>query len=81
MNATAKELYGSALQLSDAERAELAALLIASLDPEYDRNLDEAWEAEIKRRTDELDAGAVKAIPWSEARCMILGHSDGPTAD
>ena len=81
MNATAKQLYDNALHLPDSERAELAALLIESLDPDVDREVDEAWDAEIKRRIDELDNGAVTAVPWPEARRMILGLSDGPSGD
>ena len=81
MNTAAHKLYDSALQLSDSERAELAAWLIESLDPEVDNDVDAAWDAEIKRRIDELDSGAVAAIPWPEARRMILGLSDGPSPD
>ena len=81
MNTTAKQLYDNALRLPDSERAELAAWLIESLDPEVDRDVDEAWDVEIKRRIDELDSGAVTAVPWPEARRMILGLSDGPSGD
>ena len=81
MNATAKQLYDNALHLPDSERAELAAWLIESLDPDVDREVDEAWDAECKRRIDELDSGAVTAVPWPEARRMILGLSDGPSGD
>lgn len=81
MNTTAKQLYDNALQLPDSERSELAAWLIESLDPEVDRDVENAWDVEIKRRIDELDSGAVTAVPWPEARRMILGLSDGPSAD
>ncbi|MEO8496967.1 MAG: addiction module protein [Planctomycetota bacterium] len=81
MNASAKQLYDHTLHLPDSERAELAALLIESLDPAVDQEVDEAWDAEIKRRVNELDSGAVTAVPWPEARRMILGLFDGPTGD
>ena len=81
MNNTAKQLYDNALHLPDSERAELAARLIESLDSEVDREVDAAWDAEIKRRIVELDSGAVKAVPWPEARRMILGLSDGPSGN
>ena len=81
MTTTARQIYDDALQLSDSERAELAAWLIESLDPKIDRDVDEAWSGEIKRRIDELDSGAVTAVPWPEARRMILGLSDEPSAD
>ena len=81
MNTTAKQLYDNALQLPDSERSELAAWLIESLDPEVDRDVERAWDVEIKRRIDELDSGAVTAVPWPEARRIILGLSDGPSGD
>mgnify|MGYP003952290755 CR=1 FL=1 len=81
MNTTAKQLYDNALHLPDSERAELAAWLIESLDPDVDREVDEAWGAEIKHRVDELGSGTVSTVPWPDARRMILGLSDGPSGD
>lgn len=81
MNTRTRQLYDNALQLPDCERAELAAWLIESLDRGIDDDVDAVWDAEIKRRIEELDRGAVTAVPWSEARRMILGLSDGPSAD
>jgi len=72
MNTTTKQLYADALRLPDSERAELAGWLIESLDPEVDDELDEAWNTEIQHRIEELDRGEVTAVPWSEARRMIL---------
>jgi putative addiction module component (TIGR02574 family) len=81
MHTTAKQLYDNALALPESERAELAAWLIESLDTDVDDNVNAAWDDEIKRRIEELDSGAVTAVPWPEARRMILGLSDGPSAD
>jgi putative addiction module component (TIGR02574 family) len=81
MNTSTKQLYDNALQLPDGERAELAAWLIESLDREVDDDVEAVWDAEIRRRIDELDSGAVTAVPWPEARRMILGLSDGPSTD
>jgi len=81
MNASAKQLYDRALQLPDGERAELAARLIESLDPDVDEDMDAAWGREIQRRLAELDSGQVAAVPWPEARRMILGQTDGSPAD
>ena len=77
MNTIARELYDTALQLPDSERAELAAKLIESLDTD----VDTAWDTEIKRRIGELDSGEVTAVPWPEARRIILGITDGPSPD
>jgi len=81
MNTAAHKLYDSALQLPDSERAELAAWLIESLDPGVDDDVGAAWDAEIKHRVEELDNGAIAAVPWSEARRMILGLSDATSSD
>ena len=80
MNTTAQALYDNALSLPDSERAELAARLIESLDAEVDEDVNAAWDDEIKRRIQELDSGVVTTVPWPEARRIILGLSDGPSA-
>lgn len=49
MNTSAQQLYDNALQLPDSKRADLAAWLIESLDPEVGSDVDSAWDAEIKR--------------------------------
>ena len=41
--------------LSEAERAELASDLVASLDGPADSNLSEAWDVEICRRINEIE--------------------------
>jgi len=81
MNTRTRQLYDNALQLPDCERAELAAWLIESLDREVDDDVEAVWDAEIRRRIDELDRGVVTAVPWPEARRMILGLSDAPSTD
>lgn len=81
MSTTAKQLYNNALSLPESERAELAAWLIESLDTGVDDDVNAAWDDEIKRRIEELDSGTVTTVPWPEARRMILGLSDGPSAN
>jgi putative addiction module component (TIGR02574 family) len=48
-----------------AERARLAALLLASIEPS-EPDLATAWDEEIARRGAELDAGEVQAIPVAD---------------
>ena len=81
MNSSAKQLLDNALDLPDSERAELAARLIESLDPGADSDVDAAWDDEIRRRVQELDSSQVTAVPWPEARRIILGPADEPSAD
>ena len=71
MTVSADQLLEDALRLSEKERAEMAARLIDSLDPEVEPEAAAAWNAEIQRRLAELDAGVVKPIPWPDARQLI----------
>jgi putative addiction module component (TIGR02574 family) len=67
-----KRVLSDALRLPAAARAALAAELIASLDEHVDPDAEAAWSLEIRRRLDEIDSGAVRPIPWSDARRRIL---------
>ena len=53
------------LKLPAAERARLAERLIASLDE--DAEVDRAWIEEARRRDEELDSGAVRALPLEDS--------------
>jgi putative addiction module component (TIGR02574 family) len=64
----AGELLKHALTLSHEERAELASNLIDSLDPTVDPNAEQAWQAEIARRLEDVETGNVKTLPWEEVR-------------
>ena len=57
-----------------AEREELIEELSASLDA---TDLGEYWEAEIKRRRDDVDAGRVKTVPAEEV--CARPATDGPS--
>lgn len=56
-----EELEAEVLNLPPAERSRLLDRLLASLD--QDRSIEEAWMKEAKRRDDEIESGAVAAIP------------------
>lgn len=68
MTENVQQLFDSALQLNDQDRAELAGLLLGSLDEGVDPDAQAAWSDEIARRLEELNSGAVKPIPWGEVR-------------
>ena len=72
MNADAKKVLEEALRLPPEARAAVASSLIESLDTEVDPDAEAAWAVEIERRLKEIDSGAVKLIPWAEARKRIL---------
>ena len=76
MTVKAKELLDGALQLGATERAELAGLLIDSLDEDgCDDDVQQAWSNEIAHRLAELDSGSVKTIPWAEVRRRMTQQS------
>ena len=76
MTRRGQKVLEEALTLPPEERADLAATLIDSLDEREDEAVEEAWAREIQRRMREVESGAVKTIPWSEARKRILALRD-----
>jgi putative addiction module component (TIGR02574 family) len=63
-----ERLRAEALRLSDAERAELAHDLVRSLDEPADPDAADAWDREVARRLDAIDAGTAKLIDREELR-------------
>jgi putative addiction module component (TIGR02574 family) len=57
-----------AMALPEEERLELIEALIASLHADGQPPFDESWREVIQRRSEELAAGAVKPVPWSEVK-------------
>ena len=80
MTQTARQLLADALELPDDDRAGLAAALVESLDREADSpgEVEASWSAEIQRRLREVESGAVKPVPWKQARRIIFGSEDEP---
>ena len=68
MNARVDHILDEALALPDDERSAVAAALLDSLENADPTAVSEAWRAEIKRRRDELRAGHVRPIPWTEVK-------------
>ena len=68
MSGVLAELEEKAVQLSEAERAELALALIESLDgpAESEAEVEEAWRIEIDRRVAQVEQGEVELIPGDE---------------
>jgi len=71
MARTVQDLYEKAVELPEEDRAELAGLLLESLEARYDVGVEEAWAAEIERRMAEYQAGRVKTISWQELRAHL----------
>ena len=71
MTSRAQELLREALTLPIAERADVAAELLASLDAAEADNpaeVEAAWAAEIERRARRVIAGESAGIPWADVR-------------
>ena len=77
MGTNSNHIFRQALSLSEGDRAALAASLLQSLDPEIDDDAGDIWDAEIKRRIDEIDNGAVELIPWAEVRKELRDIRNG----
>ncbi len=67
--AALQRIEADALRLSPDERAALAERLWASV--EGSDSPDPAWEAEIRRRMQEVDSGAVHCRPWDEVMAEL----------
>ena len=67
MGTTVEELIEQAMTLSSESRAQLADLLVESLDAAGLGNIDKLWTAEAIRRRDEVRSGRVKTIPGEAA--------------
>ena len=77
MNTDSQQLLHAALSLPESDRAEIAALLIHSLDNECDSNVDAAWAEEIKRRIESIDRGKVKLVPWDDVMQEMRDRRNG----
>lgn len=67
MNPTIDDLVAQAELLSVEERELLLVRLQQTL-PDVDPAIEAAWIEEAERRSDEIDRGDVKTIPWEDVR-------------
>lgn len=65
------KIFRDALELEQSDRAELAKLLVDSLDSTVEEGVEEAWMEEVTRRAAELDSGTVRTIPWDTVRARL----------
>jgi putative addiction module component (TIGR02574 family) len=71
MTQAAEKLKGEILQLSDADRAELAQLLILSLDTGVDGDAESAWDEELARRLKRMEEGRSKSRPVEDVLAEV----------
>lgn len=71
MTSRAQDVLREALALPVAERADVAAELLASLDEAEAENpaeVEAAWAAEIERRARRVLAGESSGVEWEDVR-------------
>jgi putative addiction module component (TIGR02574 family) len=72
-----QSLFADASQLPVGQRVQLIEALWETLPAESMPPLSEEWRAEIKRRSDEFDAGSVQSIPWEQVHAESLQRLRG----
>ncbi len=77
MSDTTEQVLTTALGLPEDQRLELVEALIASLQPQDRPPLDESWRDVIRRRSAELQSGAVTPVPWSEVKRQAREKAGG----
>ena len=77
MTDKAKALLAQALELEEAERAEIAGSLLQSLEPPPSTEVDAAWRDEVRKRLAELESGEAETIPWETVRDELLAKLSG----
>lgn len=74
-----EDIEAEALQLPLQERGRLAGRLLQSLEPEPQdtpENIAKAWDEEIARRIEVMDAGRTESIPYEQVRAELRALID-----
>lgn len=74
-----QDIEAEALQLPLGERGRLAGRLLESLEPalqDTPENLARAWDEEIARRIEDMDAGRTESIPYEQVRAEMRALID-----
>ena len=71
MSKATESVLADALRLDPEARAEVVAELLASLDGPADPDAEDAWDAEIERRIEAIETGAIRLESWAEVKRRI----------
>ena len=66
-----ESVLADALRLEPEARAELAAEILASLDGPADADAEAAWNIEIERRIEAIEAGQSPLEPWEQLKRRV----------
>ncbi len=72
-------IEAEALQLPPDERGQLVGRLMESLEPAAEDtpvNITKAWDDEIARRIEDLEAGRTQAVPYEQVRAELRAMID-----
>lgn len=69
-------LRNAAMALSESERAKLASDLVASLDGPNEDEVAKAWDIEICRRINEIEAGTARLLDVDEVLARVRARLD-----
>lgn len=72
MSRDLREVFQAAFDLPETERATLAGLLIESLEPPPEPDVEDLWAEEAERRWREIESGAVATLTWEEVRAKLF---------
>jgi putative addiction module component (TIGR02574 family) len=71
MSSKSDSVRDEALRLTEAERARLAAELLASLDGEPEDGVEAAWAAEVEKRKAQVERGEARLVPWDQVKAEV----------
>ncbi len=74
MDERSHALLTLAMDFPESVRAEIAAALLQSLEPEPDADVEQAWREEVARRLAALDSGEMATIPWEQVRDELFNR-------
>ena len=77
MTQAAKNIVRVAIQLPEKERVQVVEQLLASLEPDADKDVDAAWAAEVKRRSREIINGVVPPVSWQAVKSKARKRARG----
>lgn len=72
-----EQLFKEAMDLDDNARANLAGLLIESLDTESENGIESAWLKEIEQRMESLDSGKTETVSWDTVKERLYNNVNG----
>ena len=77
MGPATEQVLQAALALPEEERLELVEALLADHAPSGEPPFDPAWLDEVRRRSTEIEAGAVHSDSWAVVRERVRRRLEG----